>query len=171
MDFDISLAKVPSLGRRIGALLYDSTLLLGVLILALMLVVIPYGLLTGTTPDGHPVSLLLMRLYLLGIIGGFYVFFWSRGGQTLGMRAWRFRVIRDDGTNLSGRDALRRLGWATLSLAPAGIGLWWSLIDRDGLAWHDRRSRTRLVMLQRQSATTTGGTPRRSGGSTASADT
>lgn len=149
MDIDISLAKTPSLLRRIGAILYDSVLLIGVLMLAVMLMVIPYGMLTGGSPDTHPISLLLMRVYLLAIICGFYVYFWSHGGQTLGMRAWRFRVIRDDGANLSARDALRRFVWAIPSLLPAGLGLWWSLLDPDGLAWHDRRSGSRLVMLKR----------------------
>ncbi|MBK1643289.1 RDD family protein [Thiocapsa imhoffii] len=148
MDIDISQARIPSLWRRIGALLYDSVLLLGVLMLALMLIVIPYGLLTGGSPDEQPLMRLLMQLYLLAVIIGFYVFFWTHGGQTLGMRAWRFRVIRDDGETLSTRDALARVGWATLSLMPAGLGLIWCLFDRDGLAWHDRRSGTRVVMLK-----------------------
>jgi uncharacterized RDD family membrane protein YckC len=149
MDLDISLAKTPSLLRRIGALLYDSVLLLGVLMLAVMLVVIPYGLLTGASPDQSPLHALLMQLYLLAVICGFYVFFWTHGGQTLGMRAWRFRVIRDDGGNLATGDALRRFAWGAVSLLPAGLGLLWVLIDRDGLAWHDRWSKSRLVMLKR----------------------
>lgn len=147
MDIDISLAKTPSLLRRVGALIYDSVLLLGVLMLAVMLVVVPYGLFTGGSPDENPVLLLLMQGYLLAVICGFYVFFWTHGGQTLGMRAWRFRAIRDDGQGLDTGDALRRFAWAALSLLPAGLGLLWCLIDRDGLAWHDRRSGSRLVML------------------------
>jgi uncharacterized RDD family membrane protein YckC len=153
MDLDISLAKNPSLLRRIGALLYDSVLLLGVLMFAVMLVVIPYESLAGASPYEHPIPLALMQIYLAVVIGGFFVYFWTRGGQTLGMRAWRFRVIRDDGENLNTRDALKRFGWAVLSLLPAGLGLWWCLIDRDGLAWHDRRSQTRLVMLLRPGKT------------------
>jgi uncharacterized RDD family membrane protein YckC len=149
MDLDVSLAKTPSILRRLGALLYDSVLLVGVLMLAVMLVVIPYGLLTGGSPHEHPIHLVLMQMYLLAVICGFYVFFWTHGGQTLGMRAWRFRVIREDSRNLTNGDALRRFGWATLSLLPAGLGLWWSLVDREGLAWHDRWSRSRLVMLKR----------------------
>ncbi len=148
MDLDISFAKTPNLLRRIGALIYDSVLLLGVLMLAVMLVVVPYGLLTGGSPDENPILLVLMQAYLLAVICGFYVFFWTHGGQTLGMRAWRFRAIREDGYTLDTRDAMRRFAWAALSLLPAGLGLLWCLIDRDGLAWHDRRSGTRLVMLQ-----------------------
>lgn len=156
MALDISRAKTPSLLRRLGALVYDSLLLVGVLMLAVLLLVIPYELLTGASPYQNPTHRFLLQVYLLAVICAFYVFFWTHGGQTLGMRAWRFRVIRDDGADVRPIDALRRLGWAALSLLPAGLGLWWSLLDRDGLAWHDRWSRTRLVMLQRRSGRSTG---------------
>jgi len=46
-------------------------------------------------------------------------------------------------------DALRRLAFATLTLAPAGLGLWWVPLDRDGLSWYDRLSRTRPVLTAR----------------------
>ncbi|MBS1822277.1 MAG: hypothetical protein JST61_09920, partial [Acidobacteria bacterium] len=40
------------------------------------------------------------------------------------------------------RAAMRgRILALALSSAPLGLGLWWSLLDSDGLAWHDRISR------------------------------
>ena len=42
-----------------------------------------------------------------------------------------------------------RLAFAVVALAPVGLGLWWMLIDSEGLAWHDRWSRTRLVLVKR----------------------
>lgn len=149
MEFDVTLAKQPSLFRRLGAMFYDSVLLLGVLMLATAIVAIPYEIILGAKVYEATLPLTLMRLYLLSVIAAFYVYFWTRGGQTLGMRAWRFRVIGDDGANLRFGDALKRFGWAIPSLLPAGLGLWWSLIDRDGLAWHDRQSHSRLVMLEK----------------------
>jgi uncharacterized RDD family membrane protein YckC len=143
------MAKPAPFLRRIGALLYDSLLLLGVLMLAVLIVVLPYGLLTGASPSDDPLHRFFMQVYLLIVVGGFYVYFWTHGGQTLGMRAWRFRVIREDGQDLKLVDALRRFAWAIPSLLLLGIGLLWALIDREGRAWHDRRSGTRLVMLQR----------------------
>lgn len=140
----------PSLPRRLGALLYDSVLLLGLLMLAILVLIVPYDLMASRPyPHGDPLYRTLLQGYLLMVIGGFYAYFWTHGGQTLGMRTWRFRVLRDDGMPLSLTDALRRLAWAALSLAPAGVGLWWCLVDPDGLAWHDRRSHTRPVMLPR----------------------
>jgi uncharacterized RDD family membrane protein YckC len=143
------MAKPAPFLRRIGALLYDSLLLLGVLMLAVLIVVLPYGLLTGASPSDNSLHRFFMQIYLLIVVGAFYVYFWTHGGQTLGMRAWRFRVIRDDGQDLKLMDALRRFVFAIPSLLVLGLGLLWALIDREGRAWHDRRSGTRLVMLQR----------------------
>lgn len=146
MTLDITHARPPGLARRLAAILYDLVLLAGLLMLAAALVVIPWIELTQTD---FPRGAWWFRLYLLGVIGGYFSYFWVRGGQTLGMSAWRLRLLREDGDPVRPSDALRRLGWAVLALAPAGAGLLWLLVDRDGLAWHDRRSRTRLVLLKR----------------------
>jgi len=140
----------PSLARRLGSLLYDSVLLFGVLMLAVSVLIIPYDLLAARPyPHDEALYRILMQLYLLAVIAAYYIFFWTRGGQTLGMRTWRIRVVRDDGGPLAVSDALRRFAWASLSLLPAGLGLWWSLLDSQRLAWHDRRSHTRLVLVPR----------------------
>lgn len=148
MEFDITQTKTPSIPRRLGAMLYDTVLLLGILLVANALYFIPYQILIG-----HPIEAglprLLQQLYLLAVIAGFYVYFWTHGGQTLGMRAWRLRVIDEDGKALDTGAALTRFGWSIPSILGAGMGLWWSLIDREGLAWHDRKSRSRLVMMEK----------------------
>jgi uncharacterized RDD family membrane protein YckC len=77
----------------------------------------------------------------------YYLYFWSHGRQTLAMRAWRTRLVRDDGADLTGLDAMRRLAFACATLLPLGAGVLWVVIDRDGLAWYDRLSRTRPVLL------------------------
>ena len=144
MALDIALAESPGLLRRLAAIFYDLILLFGMLLLAVTLVVVPYvELIEPEFPHEH----WLYRLYLLAVAGGFYLFFWARGGQTLGMRAWRFRLVREDGCPLSPGDALKRLLWASLTLVPAGIGLLWMLVDRDKSTLYDRLSHTRAVML------------------------
>jgi len=151
MGIDITNARTPGLLRRLAAILYDGMVLLGILILAVALVVIPYEQLSGTPfPQDAPLHRLALRAYLLLVIGAFFSYFWVRGGQTLGMRAWRLRVLHDDGEPLGWGDAWRRFAFACLSLAPFGLGLLWCLLDRDGLAWHDRLSRTRPVLVIRK---------------------
>ena len=46
------------------------------------------------------------------------------------------------------RQSLIRCAGAMLSMLALGLGYLWILFDRDGLAWHDRISNTRLVMVR-----------------------
>ena len=141
--------RAPSLFRRIGALLYDGLLLVALLMIALVPVVVGYDIFTGKPIPQDPVHRTLIQAYLLSVVVAFYVYFWTRGGQTLGMRAWGMRLVRADGAGLERADALRRLGWAAVSLLPLGLGLVWCLFDREGLSWHDRMSSTRLELEKR----------------------
>jgi len=144
---DLSDAVMPGLGRRLAAMLYDTLLLLAVLVLAAAVVVVPLGMgLDIAINPAHP----LYRAYLLSVIAGFFIFFWVRGGQTLGMRVWRVKVVRDDGRPLTVKDAAVRFGAAVFSWLPLGFGFIWSLFDRDHLTWHDRLSETRLVITVKQ---------------------
>ena len=89
------------------------------------------------------------RAALIGVLIAFYGLSWTRRGQTLGMAAWRLRVERDDGRLLGWPDVLRRLGAAVLSSLPLGAGWLAALVDPERRTWHDRLSRTRVVVLSR----------------------
>jgi uncharacterized RDD family membrane protein YckC len=79
------------------------------------------------------------------VTGAYAVFSWRRGGQTLGMRPWRLRVIDPEGRAAASRALWIRYTVGTLSLIVGGLGFWWAWLDRDRLTWHDRASGTRLV--------------------------
>jgi len=145
---DLHRARTPGLLRRLATMVYDLILLGGVLVLAAAIFVIPIQAMTGVPLASGPLHL-LFQLYLLAVILLYYLYFWTHGRRTLGMLAWRTRLVRDDGADLSVADALRRIGFAALTLAPLGIGLLWVLFDRDGLAWYDRLSGTRPVLPAR----------------------
>lgn len=148
---DLSHACAPGLLRRIAIMLYDLLLVCGVLVVAAALFVVPVLSLTGAEEIVGPLRP-VFQLYLLGVIILYYVYFWTAGRQTLGMRAWRTLVLRADGEPLTRIDALRRLAFATLTLIPGGLGLWWVLFDRDGLSWYDRLSGTRPVLTVKPGA-------------------
>jgi uncharacterized RDD family membrane protein YckC len=132
----------------LAAIVYDLLVLIALLILAAALVVVPVG--AGLHVDTETIySSPLFRAYLLLIIVAFFCGFWLRGGQTVGMRAWRVRLVRDDGSSLGLPRALARLAAAALSWAALGLGFLWSLVDGQGLTWHDRLTGTRLVMLEK----------------------
>ena len=134
--------------RRLGAMLYDALLLIGVLMVATALFLPLTG---GEAVDAarNPVLEWVYRAALLALITGFFGVFWTRRGQTLGMASWRLRVEREDGTLLDWGDTLRRLAWAVVSLLPLGLGFLWILFDPGRRAWHDRLSRTRVVVVPR----------------------
>ncbi len=145
---DISQALPPGLFRRLAAICYDGLLLLALLMVATSLIIIPLGLEAGDTSVGRNP---LFQIVIFGVIPAFFFsWFWIKGGQTLGMRAWRLRAVRDDGRPLTWRDALLRYGFALLSWAAAGLGFLWILVDHDKLAWHDRLSKTRLVIVAKR---------------------
>ncbi|HEX9179015.1 MAG TPA: RDD family protein, partial [Burkholderiales bacterium] len=87
----------------------------------------------------------LFQAYLLAVIGIYFTWFWTHGGQTVAMRAWRLRVMRRDGSPLSWRDAWLRLLLAAPSLGLGGLGVLWALVDRDGQFLHDRLASTMVV--------------------------
>jgi uncharacterized RDD family membrane protein YckC len=142
----------PSLWRRLAAIVYDSALVAAVMLMAMALVVVPLDIIFGSesfdaaTLRSNPLYL----AYLFCVMVGFHILFWTRGGQTLGMRAWRLKVLRNDGQPLQLKDALLRYFAAILSWALFGLGFIWILLDKEGLAWHDRISNTRLVILEKK---------------------
>ena len=83
--------------RRLAAVVYDLLLLaaLWILVTALFLP------LNGGLALVHDSPLYdVYRIALASVTLLFFTGFWSRGGQTLGMRAWRFKVVRDNGRPL-----------------------------------------------------------------------
>ncbi len=130
----------PSLLRRLMAVLYDGMLLLALWMGAGMLWIALQGGEAAPANDG------LFRVYLLAVAYAFFVGFWVKAGRTLGMQAWRLRVVDADGKPITVKAASHRFVTAILSWLPAGAGFLWAMLDRDGLAWHDRLSKSYLYL-------------------------
>ncbi len=135
--------------RRFGAMLYD-LLLVTALLLIVTALFMPFTGGEAITPDRSVAVERIYQAVLLFVVVLFFCVFWTWRGQTVGMLAWRLRVERSDGTQLTWRDALLRLGGACVSLAALGLGYFWIWIDRDRLAWHDRWSGTRVVVTPKK---------------------
>lgn len=86
-----------------------------------------------------------------GMVSAFYLFFWWRRGQTLGMVSWRIRVSSQAGGPISLAQAITRFIAVFVSLAPLGLGFWWALLEPDSRTWHDRISGTMLVHEPKES--------------------
>jgi uncharacterized RDD family membrane protein YckC len=148
------LFEPASLFKRCAAFSYDLLLLVGLMASFTLLAVLLHG---GAIAAGS----LWFQSALLAIVAVFFCGFWAHGGQTLGMRAWRIRVVGQDGTPLSWPRAVLRFAAGVLALLPLGLGLWWGIFDAQRRGWHDKLTNTRVVRVQSLAATSPA-PPRRS---------
>ncbi|MGH1537588.1 MAG: RDD family protein [Gammaproteobacteria bacterium] len=130
-----------SLLRRMGAILYDFFLLITVLFIASFIAVIP----TGIAPEDRFFFLFQAYIFLVAFL--FFAWFWTRSGQTLGMRTWKLKVVNEDGSKITWSKALIRFAVSLISWLVLGLGFLWSLWDKQHRTWHDIASKTKLIRM------------------------
>lgn len=64
-----------------------------------------------------------LQVLLFVVVGQYFVWFWSRHGQTLAMRTWHIRLVTHDGTRLSKARALARYLLCWIWFLPALLAL------------------------------------------------
>jgi uncharacterized RDD family membrane protein YckC len=130
--------------RRIAALCYDALLVFSIWMLVTLAIIAMRG--------GEPVTPgnLLYQLALVVATGCFFVGFWVRGGQTLGMRAWRLKVQQASGSGVTWKTGTIRFAAGIVSTLTCGLGLFWLAVDPKGLTWHDRLAGTVVVVLPKK---------------------
>lgn len=128
--------KPASLWLRLAAAVYDLFPLIALWMLSAGLFLLAAH---GRVDVAHPplAYQIALRATLLCVSAAYFVVSWWRGGQTIGMRAWRLRVVASDGGALPWPRALLRFAVAFASLAAFGVGIFWCLIDRQQRCWHD----------------------------------
>ncbi|WP_430462084.1 RDD family protein [Thalassolituus sp. LLYu03] len=131
--------------RRLAALVYD-----GLIVIALYIAVgfVVVGLLkasTGEFPGALPWSVSASLLFTVSFL--YYSHSWRKGGQTVGMKAWRIRLISEEKGPVRLSQCMLRSGIGFFSLLAAGLGYWWMLFDKRQRTWHDMASLTRVVFL------------------------
>ncbi len=111
-----------------------------------------------------------LQAFLFVVLGIYFTWFWSRGGQTVAMKAWNIRLVTQDGQPVTQARALLRYLLSWLWFAPAlaalylsglrGLGVMFGLLLA-GVAiyaalarlhpqrqfWHDAVCGTRLVTV------------------------
>lgn len=157
-----SAADTPRLARRMAAFLYEGVLLFGV-------TMISGYLWSSLTQQRHALQgregMMAFQFVVLGI---YFVWFWSRGGQTVAMKAWHIRLVDAAGQPVSQARALVRyvLAWLWFLPGPAAVyaaglhdkasiygALFFGVLAYAGLAflrpdrqfWHDAVCGTRLI--------------------------
>jgi uncharacterized RDD family membrane protein YckC len=130
----------PGLLRHLAVIIYDSLLLVALLFVATALL-LPFN-------DGKAFShqQVFYFLYLITVSFIFYGWFWTHGGQTLGLRAWKIKVLNDKHELINWRQAFIRFFTSFFSWGCLGLGFLWSLVDKNKRSWHDLASKTELFM-------------------------
>jgi uncharacterized RDD family membrane protein YckC len=154
-----ALPRPAGLGRRLGAMLYDSLIVIAIWALTLLvLVMIVYGpaeqyadaACAGHGADCQPVPLrgvtgpMVQSLLFLEVYA-FFVFFWMRRGQTVGMLAWRLHIASVDGRPLTLMQLTLRFFGGLAALLSLGIGYLWMYVDPGRRTWPDLLSNTQVV--------------------------
>jgi uncharacterized RDD family membrane protein YckC len=132
--------QLASLRLRLLSLAYEALLLFAVLFVCSYL----FLSLARDAQSGLPRA--MFQAYLLSVCGIYFVFCWTRTGQTLPMKTWRIRVVTEEGHALSAGRAFRRYLLAVPGVL-SGISLLWAPFDRDRQFLHDRLAGTRIVRV------------------------
>jgi uncharacterized RDD family membrane protein YckC len=164
-------AAPPSIRRRLAALVYEALILFGIVFVA--------GLLFGTlTQQRNGLTHRdLLAAWIALVVGLYFVWCWTHGGQTLPMKTWRLRVVASDGSPVNAVRAVVRYfaAWlwflpplalhpllhlslpATLSAAAAWFALWAAAarVHAGQQFPHDRLAGTRVIAAANQPTDTT----------------
>ena len=157
-----SEATAPRLRRRMACFVYEGVLLFGVVMVAGLF----YGIVTRQT---HAlIGTAGLRASMFAVLAVYFVYFWTRSGQTLAMQTWQIRLVTSAGQPVRPLRALCRYllawvwfvpalatvalsgltgGWPTTGALVAGVlgyaSLSWLHPQRQ--FWHDAVCGTRLI--------------------------
>lgn len=135
----------PAIWRRFAAIIYDTLLITAV---SMGYAGICIGLGVALFDDKEALtSNIFFQLGWLVVIFGFFCFFWTKAGQTLGMRAWRIRIAQQSSLDFPNTIPclLRCL------FAPIGLSLFFTAFFRkDRQCLHDLISGTRVILLKKE---------------------
>ena len=87
--------------------------------------------------------------YIYLCIASYFVYCWTHGGQTLGLKTWRLCLQTKSAQPLNRAMAIQRYLYATLSLSLFGAGFLWRFVDADQQYLHDRLLGLEIIKMTR----------------------
>ncbi len=126
--------------KRLLALVYDTCLVFAVLC---VFTGVALWLNDGQSYGPNHIGFTLYLVFGAGIYLGWT---WYKGGQTLGMAAWKIKLVTQDGDPLNWPIIVKRYLASVLGFWCAGIGYLWCFIDKDKQSLQDRLAKTRMVI-------------------------
>jgi len=137
--------------RRLAALLYDGFLVVAVWFVIVFILQRIVGTQSNTLVDGvvqtDPLLDALLFTIMVASGSGFYIWFWTKSGQTLGMIAWRIKLESLDGGLINFKQGVIRYIAAWPAFFLLGLGYLSIYLDSNGDAAHDKVSRSKVVVL------------------------
>jgi uncharacterized RDD family membrane protein YckC len=131
--------------RRLFAIFYDCFLLAAILFLTTGITIVLNG---GKAVEQEHALYPLLVFSLAAMIYLYFTWFWVNGGQTLGMKTWKIRLLTLDGSRFSWGSASIRFFTSIASWCCFGLGFLWSLFERRRRCWHDIASKSALLDLR-----------------------
>jgi len=138
-------ARLP---RILGAVIYDV-----IIVFAIIFIAAQWFPLVPEPLKDKPALILFKQAYILGISFVYFAYSWQRGGQTIGMKSWKIKILQNDNSQkpVSWSQSARRFLVAIISWLVCGLGFIWILFSAQHRSWHDQASSTRLVVVPKKS--------------------
>ena len=160
---DTHLLPTARLRHRLFCIVYEAMLVFGVLFVATWLFSV-------LLEQKHALYLRgALQDWLFVVLGMYFCWFWTHGGQTLAMKTWAIRLVDKQGLAITWKRALARYALCWLAIVPgmavahfSGVHGWMMLLmpalnfilwaaatrwDTDHQFPHDRLAGTRLVTV------------------------
>ena len=145
-----------SLGKRLLSIVYDVLILFFIIIVITFIIqqiIIQLELTTlehvkisadetiTVIPADSLITLLLKNLW---VVISFYYFghYWTKRGQTPGMKVWKVKAVTNKGHLMTWGHALKRYVFALL-----GLGIFWMIFNKSRLSLQDLMSKTKLIKV------------------------
>lgn len=145
--------KTPApLWRILAAMAYDSILVIAIWMVVTFIILSFFGVENARTLEGEAVVLdpIYKNITFAAMIvsaWAFYGWFWTHSGQTLGMQAWRIRVVNKQDQPITAAQSVMRFSMAIVSWLLLGTGYWMMLFNSEKQTLHDKVSNTKLIKV------------------------
>jgi uncharacterized RDD family membrane protein YckC len=136
--------KYAGFASRFAAFAVDMGVSVGVFLLALAAVSFAARVLTGTDVTWHRGDTWVIIAYAVWAFI-YFAYSWAASGRTAGMALFGVRVVRDDGSDVSGRRAVVRTLALPLSFLFLGLGFTGILLGDRRRALHDVIAGTAVI--------------------------
>ena len=131
--------------RRLFSIFYDCFLLLAILFIVSA---IATALNQGKAIEPSDRLFPVFSVIIFGLSYLYFAWFWMHGGQTLGMKTWRIKMVSSNEQGISWKTTALRFLTAMFSWGIFGAGFLWALFDKQNRCWHDLSSHTVLLDLR-----------------------